>query len=191
MTRFRILLACVLWVGASDKSARSAPVEPEFKSSIEADWAAQERRVGREPGSIEALEAALGRGQRLLSILAPALPPAELDIERRAWESLRTEAQEVGRLPSADQIAFYHRVRWSGRALALRNPAVAGQPIVFMKRHRFVCQMLHEYLGYFYDYGDVAGGGVFALERPGDSFEVRDLVAGRLPRGNYTTLALG
>ena len=60
-----------------------------------------------------------------------------------------------------------------------------------MKRHRFVCQMLHEYLGYFYDYGDVAGGGVFVLERPGVSFEVRDLIAGRLPRGNYTTLALG
>lgn len=29
------------------------------------------------------------------------------------------------------------------------------------------------------------------LERPGVSFGVRDLVAGRLPRGNYTTLALG
>jgi hypothetical protein len=31
---------------------------------------------------------------------------------------------------------------------------------------------------------------VFILEDPGRSFNTRDLVAGRLPRGNYTTLAL-
>lgn len=184
-------MACALWVSASGIPARPGPVEPELKSTVEADWASQERRLGREPGSIEALEAAVARGQSLLNILASALPSAELDIERRAWESLRTEAGASGRLPSADRLALYNRVRWSGRDLALRNPAVAGQPIAFMKRHRFVCQMLHEYLGYFYDYGDVAGGGVFVLERPGVSFEVRDLVAGRLPRGNYTTLALG
>ncbi len=191
MTGFHLFLACALWVSASGIPARPGPVEPELKSTVEADWAAQERRLGREPGSIEALEAAVARGQSLLNILASALAPAELDIERRAWESLRTEARAAGRLPSDDRLALYNRVRWSGRDLALRNPAVAGQPIAFMKRHRFVCQMLHEYLGYFYDYGDVAGGGVFVLERPGVSFEVRDLVAGRLPRGNYTTLALG
>ena len=191
MTRSHLFLACALWASASGIPVHPGPVEPELKSTVEADWAAQERRLGREPGSIEALEAAVVRGQSLLNILASALPPAELDIERRAWESLRTEARAAGRLPSAERIALYHRVRWSGRVLALRNPAVTGQPIAFMKRHRFVCQMLHEYLGYFYDYGDVAGGGVFVLERPGVSFEVRDLIAGRLPRGNYTTLALG
>ncbi len=59
-----------------------------------------------------------------------------------------------------------------------------------MKRRRFICQMLHEYLGYFYDYGDIAGGGVYVLEQPGRSLAVRDLIGGRLPKGNYTTLAL-
>jgi hypothetical protein len=50
--------------------------------------------------------------------------------------------------------------------------------------------MLHEYLGYYYDYADIEGGGVYILEQPGRSLAARDVVCGRLPRGNYTTLAL-
>jgi len=85
MTRSHLFLACALWASASGIPVHPGPVEPELKSTVEADWAAQERRLGREPGSIEALEAAVVRGQSLLNILASALPPAELDIERRAW----------------------------------------------------------------------------------------------------------
>jgi hypothetical protein len=76
------------------------------------------------------------------------------------------------------------------RRIALKNPLIAGKPITFMKRRRFICQMLHEYLGYFYDYGDISGGGVYVLREPGRSLDVQDLTAGRLPKGNYTTLAL-
>lgn len=61
---------------------------------------------------------------------------------------------------------------------------------MFLERRRFTTQMLHEYLGYFYDYADIAGGGVYLLEEPGRSTKTRDLIAGRLPRGNYTTLAM-
>jgi hypothetical protein len=50
--------------------------------------------------------------------------------------------------------------------------------------------MLHEYLGYYYDYGDISGGGVYVLDKPGWSLAIRDLIKGRLPKGNYTTLAL-
>jgi hypothetical protein len=51
--------------------------------------------------------------------------------------------------------------------------------------------MLHEYMGYFHDYGDVSpGGGVFRLEQPGISLKVRDLLDGRLAGGNFTTLSL-
>lgn len=50
--------------------------------------------------------------------------------------------------------------------------------------------MLHEYMGYFHDYGNVADGGVFVLDEPGRSFKTRDLVAGKLPRGNFATLSM-
>ena len=85
---------------------------------------------------------------------------------------------------------MYHRIRTVTRQAALKNPLLAARPLVFLQRRRFICQMLHEYLGYFYDYGDIAGGGVYVLDQPGRSLQARDLIHGRLPKGNYTTLAL-
>ena len=72
----------------------------------------------------------------------------------------------------------------------MQNPLFEAKPILFMKRRRFICQMLHEYLGYYYDYADIDGGGISVLERPGYSLETTDLIGGQLPRGNYTTLSL-
>ena len=71
-----------------------------------------------------------------------------------------------------------------------KNPLLAGRPIAFLQRRRFICQMLHEYIGYYYNYADLAGGGVFVLEEPGRSFQTRSLTDGRLPRGAYATLAV-
>ena len=97
---------------------------------------------------------------------------------------------EIDRLDETGRLALYHQIRSITRGMALKNPLIAGKRIAFMKRRRFICQMLHEYLGYFYDYGDIAGGGVYVLEQPGQSLEIRDLTHDRLPKGNFTTLAL-
>ena len=59
--------------------------------------------------------------------------------------------------------------------MAFKNPLISGRRILFMKRKRFICQMLHEYLGYYYDYEDIAGGGIYLLEKPGYSFAHQDL----------------
>ncbi len=59
-----------------------------------------------------------------------------------------------------------------------------------MQRRRFICQMLHEYIGYYYNYANLSGGGLFVLEEPGRSFKLRDLVGDQLPRGAYATPAL-
>ncbi|HLB74480.1 MAG TPA: hypothetical protein VJJ98_10710, partial [Sedimentisphaerales bacterium] len=103
---------------------------------------------------------------------------------------LRSQAEVLDPLDREAWLALYLEVRSIGREAALKNPLIASKPVVFMKRRRFICQMLHEYIGYYYDYGDISGGGVYVLDRPGQSAEVRDLIDGRLPRGNYTTLAL-
>jgi len=107
-----------------------------------------------------------------------------------ALERLRREVGRVASLDAAARVVLYRKVRSLARGLALKNPLLASRPIVFLKRRRFICQMLHEYLGYYYDYADIAGGGVSILEEPGRSLKARDLIRGRLPRGNYTTLAL-
>ena len=59
-----------------------------------------------------------------------------------------------------------------------------------MKRRRYPCQTLHEYIPYFADHSGTFGGTVCLLEAPGRSLAVRDLVRGRLPPGCYSGLAL-
>jgi len=164
--------------------------DPALSDRIEADWAAQERRLQRTPDSPESVRGALQRAERLLADLRRASPEIPFEPEASTLRSLRGEVAEVDQLDAERRLTLYHQLRWVTRNLALKNPLLAGKPLVFMERRRFISQMLHEYLGYFYDYGDVAGGGVFVLEEPGRSWKTRDLIAGRLPRGNYTTLAL-
>ena len=161
-----------------------------WAQQIEADWAAQERQRGQTAASPRAVREAWQRGQQLLADLRRALPPAALQPEAAALCGLQDQVDRAEDLTPEHTRALYHQLRWTTRQLAFKNPLLAGKPLVFMKRRRFISQMLHEYLGYFYDYGDVAGGGVFVLDEPGRSPAVRDLIAGRLPRGNYTTLAL-
>ena len=156
---------------------------------VEADWIAQEHRRGRSADSPAAIEDALTRGERLLGHLAAGNPAPDLRKERAGLGRLRAAAQRLESVGPAERLALYYEVRRVVRQIALKNPLLAGRPIAFLKRHRFICQMLHEYLGYYYDYGDIAGGGVFVLEEPGHSLRVRDLIEGRLPRGNYSTLA--
>jgi len=184
--RILFLLLPALAVGLAPWVAADAA----FRSAIEADWTAQETRLGRRPDQPAAARAALERAERLLANLETQFAGVDWGADAQKIRGLQRTPAAIEASGADDCLAFYREVRWATRALALRNPLWAGRPLVFLKRQRFVCQMLHEYLGYFYDYGDVAGGGVYVLERPGQSFATRDLIQGRLPRGNYTTLAL-
>lgn len=161
-----------------------------FREAVEADWARQEARMGREAGDSASVEAALRRAERLLGNLVALNPPPDLRKERGTLDSLKQVAFSLPGMDLAARIELYNRIRWTAREAAMKNPLLKSDGVIFMKRRRFICQMLHEYLGYFYDYGDVEGGGVYRLADPGRSFEVRDLLADPLPRGNFTTLSL-
>lgn len=157
-----------------------------LQKMVEADWLAQEHRKNRTAYDPAAVREAFARAQKLLADLDVELE----DAEALAIAHLKDRVDVVDSLDARARLALYLEIRSATRKLALKNPLVASKPIVFMKRRRFVCQMLHEYLGYFYDYGDISGGGVYLLEEPGRSLKVCDLIDGRLPRGNYTTLSL-
>lgn len=155
---------------------------------VEADWAAQEERRGRSPQSREAIRDVLDRAARVLEDLRVAPGAPDLAADASALGRLRDEAGGLDTLDDAARGALYHKARALAREVALKNPRLAGRPVVFMKRRRFVCQMLHEYLGYYYQ--DIACGGVFVLEEPGRSLKTRDLIRGRLAPGSFATLAL-
>ncbi len=185
-----VVFALVIISVALPPLGRAGPLDKAYRAAIEADWAAQERRLGRQPGSVPSIEAAWQRTARLIECLS-AMPAApNLADTRTVLGGMHGDIENVKKLGPARRVRMYHRLRWIGRDLALRNPLVADRPIVFMQRRRFICQMLHEYIGYYYNYADLAGGGVYVLEQPGRSFKTRDLVDGRLPRGAYATLAL-
>jgi len=157
---------------------------------IEADWAGQEKRLGRQVDSPDAVRAAAKRAALLLNDLRAMRDAPDLSAEAAGLSSLRQEVDRVDALDAAARLALYRKVRWVAREAALKNPLWASKPIVFMKRNRFICQMLHEYVAYFDDYGGILGGGVHILEKPGRSLKCRDLGRGRLGPGCYTTLAL-
>ncbi len=169
---------------------RAAGDDDSFDMMIKADWATQERRHDRTADSPAAITDAYQRGRALSRDLQAMSVQINLANELAALDSLGLQIAGVDRLDEPARLALYYQIRATTRALGLKNPLVAGKPIVFMKRRRFICQMLHEYLGYFYDYGDISGGGVCVLDEPGRLLKTRDLIAGRLPKGNYTTLAL-
>jgi hypothetical protein len=166
-----------------------ASADPGLRAAVEADWTAQERRRGRTPERPEAVLEAAQRADRLVTDLSGRPGGPDVRSEEAELRRLEPAVRRAASLTARERQDLYAGLRWTGRSAALKNPLVAGQPIAFLKRRRFISQMLHEYLGYFCDSGDVAGGGVFALEEPGRSLRARDLLRGRLPRGNYTTLA--
>jgi len=193
MVRRSVLALCAVGAGflpgSAGTSALAAEREPrELRTMVEADWAAQEKRYGRSPDSAAALRDALRRGRLLLADMA-AMDGAP-DLTRHAGElaRLRQQAKEAASLDGPARAALYRQLRWLTRRAALANPLLAGKEILFLKRRRFICQMLHEYHGYWYD--KVSGGGVAVLRRPGRSLAVRDLTAGRPGEGTYTTLSL-
>lgn len=145
--------------------------------------------MGRAPTEEGAVRAALERGRRLLGHLARCAPEVDWQPPTAVLRQAEARLDQSGRVTADECAALYRQIRWATRATALKHPRLRDTPLAFQARKRFVCQMLHEYLGYYYDYGDIAGGGVCVLPQPGHAFETRDLIQGRLPPGNYTTLA--
>ena len=171
-------------------TATTANAGKDLNAMVEADWAAQEERRGRTPQDPGAIRDVLGRANRLLEDMRRMPNAANLLPQADTLKRLRQQAGSVAVLDEAGRLRLYRQIRGVTRDLMLKNPLLAGRPILFMKRRRFICQMLHEYIGYYYNYGNLAGGGVYVLEEPGRALKIRDLTGGRLPRGNYATPAL-
>jgi len=189
----QVFLVC-LTLSALAWHSRCAGTETEepdaFRATIESDWQAQEKRLQRTWDSPEAIRDLLTRTEKLLDNLRAKAGTLDLTAETANLEELRARVESVEKFNKKKRIELYREIRWTERNLALRNPLVADKPIVFLKQRRYICQMLHEFMAFYYDEKNIDGGGVFVLERPGYSDQTRDLTSGTLPRGNFSTLAL-
>jgi hypothetical protein len=76
----------------------------------------------------------------------------------------------------------YIRIRLLKRERLLSDPLLAFGELLVCKRRTTAYAHL---VGQYYGWNQRAGGGVYAVRRPGRSLETRDLIAGRLPEGSY------
>ena len=175
------LLLCVMLVGnfwtISANDTSQPTVSTELRTMVESDWAFQESQKGRKLSDPAAIADLWRRFQQLQNNLG-VHAKSQLNVDLLA----STTEQE--------RETLYKTLRWHLRDVALSNPLLSETPLVFMKRNRFVCQMLHEYVGYYYKYTGTSGGEVCILAKPGYSLETRSLTNDKLPAGAFTTLAI-
>jgi hypothetical protein len=164
--------------------------DPQLVAAVESDWIRQEEVHGRRPDDVELLREVYLRGGLLMAHLQSSPHRIDFSTEAGLYLQLGGQIDNIEALDENQRLSLYKELRWFNRAVALQNPMLGDQPIVFLKRRRFVCQMLHEYLGYYYDYEEIEGGGIFVLRDPGHSLEIHELAGNQLPKGNYTTLSL-
>ncbi len=181
--------------GASNVGLADTPshgVDPRLVAMVESDWQKQETRLGRDCASVEAIKAALRRLEAALEELEKArlIPEERLRDAPTTLKGFWERTALASTLPAEERTKLYREIRWFGRSLLLENRLFADRPIVFLKTRRFLCQMLHEYIAYFYSAADLHGGGVYVLKKPGESLEIEDLTTGHFGRGIFQSLAL-
>ena len=161
-----------------------------FRAKIESDWELQESHFGRTLDSVDALKSLLTRGEEVFVRLSDEELAPETAIEKCEAAFREVDPDRIGIMTDDARRDLYLKLRWELRELLFQNTLFAQTPLLFVKRERFVCQMLHEYLSYYYRHSGICGGGIFLLKDPGHSFEAEDLTEGKFPLGTISTMSL-
>lgn len=151
--------------------------ELDFWVMIQADWQRQDQLPETTEAYATASKRHLENARRLLAELEAEhgnglLPGAAAQLERLAIA------------PGGDleqQRLQYLGVRWLKRQIALANPRMKFGPLAFCKR--VPTSYSHLVMQYF-GWRARPGGGLFVLERPGESLSCRDILDGRLAGGS-------
>jgi hypothetical protein len=165
-----------------------------WQASIVRDWYRQEARWADRPGTPRSLKRLITRAEQTLRASEGSIPREKLADRQRFLEGWKEEVSRRQVRPDwearPEDEELYFAIRGTLRQWVFEDAGVGDWPIIFLKTRRFVCQMLHEYVGHYYNVADLAGGGVYILAKPGKSMEARCLTDGCLPRGAFQTLAL-
>jgi len=165
--------------------------EADFQSQIEADWLAEEARLGRDPGDWGVIDSLFERAEK--TVASWHTEPEGLESLLTGLVGLKQEAKKLrqseGESTDEARLDLYLKIRRALRQIVLLHPALKDRPIAFMKQRRVIQQMFHEYSGYYYDFFGTSGGGVFILPNPGRTNETIELT-GSLPRGTFSTPSL-
>ncbi len=165
----------------------------EMMKIITADWEKQEKQKDRTLESPTALLDLVDRAEKLTVCLED-----EEYISAANAKKLRLHIQTVrnflknssSKISPSDYRKEYISLRTELRNIIFENPLVKDIPIVFLQEDRYIWQLIHEYLSFYYRYTNARGGDFLVLDRPGQSFKTRSLTSGKFPRGVFSTPAL-
>ncbi len=147
------------------------------------DWRMQDGiGTDREPRSWKlAIQKVLRQGDHLIQDLDAAEVP--LGGIRGSWEELHTQWNTLsanGQSSESSWENLWQRVHILRRRIAFKNPLADVGPLLFVKRvPSCFSHQLTQYLGMCAR----PGGGVFVLDKPGESMQCRQLAS--LPAGSY------
>jgi len=152
------------------------PVRGDLAAMVEHEWRWEDRIDGSPAAYAAATAVHLARARRLLDDLRAACGDALL-----ADKAARLNELAVAQAAGADPERLYLDARRLKRQIALANPLRDFGPLLFCKRvpGRY-SHLVMQYYGFFAR----PGGGLFVLERPGQSLEARDILGGRFADGS-------
>src|ERR1035438_6941471 len=158
--------------------------EPAEEGLIETDWRKQDG-IGtqRAPATFAAAVAkTLERGELLIHDLRASDVPLP---EAAAWNALRDEWRERSAARTPNDPAWedlWRRVHQARRKIAFSNPLVHFGPLLLIEQ---VPSIFSHQLTQYYGSCARPGGGVFVLDKPGESLRARRLAPGALPQGSF------
>jgi len=161
---------------AGPSQTPSGRPELQLWTMIQQDWQQQDRPDGSPQKFATLLKKHLAATGVLLKDLRQGQPDEFLATEAARLREL-TERSAQDTSPAE----LYHRVRWLKRRIALANPLMNFDQLLFCKR--VPTSYSHLVMQYF-GWRARPGGGLFVLRNPGRSLAVRDILDGALAGGN-------
>ena len=114
MNRKLAHIAAWLLLSASLAAAGTPEAESlQLRTMVEADWTAQEARLGRAAAQPGTLAARLASAERLLEHLRAMPEPPDPTAEAATLDRLRREVARADRLDDAARQDLYRRIRWT------------------------------------------------------------------------------
>jgi cytochrome c553 len=172
--------------GAAPPAAPSASAPPTSMPSVqgldmaglaELEWKLEDRISSGHEGYVRAIRSHLARTRQLLADLRTDRPAdflADEDAQLKAIED--AAGGEV-----KDPRGLYLKLRQLKRRIVLANPLMNFGPMLFAKRMPpGYSHLVMQHFGW----RQRAGGGLFVLDRPGQSLQARDILEGKLAGGS-------
>ncbi len=154
--------------------------ELDLLAMVQLDWIKQDGLQDTADSYSASTTLQIQRAEDLLDGSSPSRADDQLATAARALKQLATESASDNASLRARRL-LYVQTRSLKRRIALANPLMDFGSLVFCKR---VPTSYSHLVMQYYGWRARPGGGLFVLDRPGHSLSCRDILNGRLAKGN-------